>query len=158
MTQAITHIKQLLAKYCHRVDRGTADEVAALFAPDAVLLPRFDGDYVVNGRSGVRDWYAHYNRNLRDGLRHLKHMIHSIEIETDGPRAQSICYFTACYVEGGSGKAGLCFGTYTDRLTELDGHWLFAERQIETHIVLPQLEALERFPSLGFPGAARSAS
>lgn len=155
MSQAITDIKQLLAKYCHRVDRGTEEEVAALFAPDAVLRPLFDGDYVVRGRAGIRDWYAHYNRHLRDGLRHLKHMIHSMEIEADGPRARSSCYFTACYIEAGNGKAGVCFGTYTDRLALIDGQWLFAERQIETHILLPQLEALERFPSLGFSGATR---
>ncbi len=155
MSQEITAIEQLLANYCHRVDRGTAEEVAALYAADAVLRPLFDGDYVVNGRAGIRDWYAHYNRHLRDGLRHLKHMVHSAHIEVDGSRARSVCYFTACFVDAGSGKAGVCFGTYTDRLTLSAGQWLFAERQIETHILLPQLEALEKFPSIGFAGASR---
>ena len=155
MSQAITDIEQLLAKYCHRVDRGTAEEVAALYAPDAVLRPLFDGDYVVNGRAGIRGWYAHYNEHLRAGLRHLKHMVHSAHIEVEGARAQSVCYFTACFVDAGSGKAGVCFGTYTDRVTQLDGQWLFAESLIETHILLPQLEALETFPSIGYQATAR---
>jgi len=34
-------IQQLLHKYCHVVDRGTADEVAALFHRTAVLLRRY---------------------------------------------------------------------------------------------------------------------
>lgn len=150
MSNDITLIKQLLAAYCHRVDRGTPEEVAALFATDAVLRPRFDGEYVVQGRAAVRDWYAHYNRSLRDNIRHLKHLISSISIEVEGARADACCYFTACFVNDSDGKAGLCFGTYTDVLTRVDGQWMFADRTIETHVVLPGLEAVEQFPSLGY--------
>jgi hypothetical protein len=155
MSQEITRIEQTLAAYCHRVDRGTPDEVAALFTVDAVLRPRFDGDYVVNGRSGIRDWYSHYNRVLRANVRHMKHMIHSISIEVAGARAHACCYFTGCFVANSDGKARMVFGTYTDTLAQVDAAWLFADRLIETHIVLPGLTAEETFPSLGFPGAQR---
>lgn len=153
MSSDVSQINQLLANYCHRVDRGTPEEVAALFAPDGVLKPRFDGDYDVAGRDAVRGWYAHYNKHLRDGIRRLKHMIHSISIEVDGNRAKSVCYFSGCFISNADDKATLVFGTYTDDLGRVEGTWLFLERTIESHIVLPGLEALEQFPSMGYAEA-----
>ena len=43
-------IQQLLHKYCHVVDRGTADEVADLFHRTGVLLPRHESDERYEGR------------------------------------------------------------------------------------------------------------
>jgi len=150
MSSDIVSIEQLLANYCHRVDRGTPGEVAALFAPDAVLRPRFDGDYEVRGREAIRGWYAHYNQHLRDRIRHLKHMIHSVSVEVDGDRANAVCYFSGCFINNSDAKAALVFGTYTDELSRVDGRWLFADRAIATHVVIPSLEALEQFPSMGY--------
>jgi len=39
MSNDIVAIKQTLASYCHRVDHGTAEQVADLFAHDAILSP-----------------------------------------------------------------------------------------------------------------------
>jgi len=153
MTQDITHIKQLLATYCHRLDRGTAREVGALFAPDAVLHPRFDGDYSVRGRDAIVGWYAHYHQTLRPGLRNLMHMVSSIEITTSGADARACCYFTAGWVSAADNRAWLAYGTYTDALSRQGPNWLFAERTIETHFVIPGIECLEKVPSLGYPGA-----
>lgn len=152
MSQAETDIKQLLATYCHRVDRGTPEEVATLFAPEAVLRPRFDGEYAVNGRTEIAGWYAYYNEHLRSGTRHLKHMISSIEIHVDGTRARSCCYFTAGFVSTRDDKVWLAFGTYTDQLVQKDEGWLFVERIIDTHFVVPGIECVEKFPSMGYPG------
>ena len=146
-----THlIHQLLATYCHRVDRGSPEQVAALFAPEAVLCPRFDGDYEVVGREAIRGWYAHYNEHVRAGTRHLKHMIHSTTIEMDGERAATACYFSCCLIGNGDDKGCLVYGTYSDMLARQQGGWLFARRTIETHLVLPGLIAVERFPSMGY--------
>jgi len=154
MSHEVTRIKQLLASYCHRVDRGTPDEVAALFAGDGILRPRFDGPYEVRGRAAVRGWFAHYNRRLRDNTRHLKHMISSIAIDVDGNSARSSCYLTVASVSNADNRASLCFGTYTDRLIKADDTWLFADRLIETHFLVHGLDMIEKLPSLGYPGAA----
>ena len=150
MTDDVVLIQQLLAHYCHRVDRGTPAEVAALFAPDGILKPRFDGPYDVVGREAVQGWYAHYNTHLRAGIRHLKHMVHSAAIDVTGNNGKSVCYFSACFIGNDDGNAGLVYGTYSDSVIKHQGLWLFAERTIDTHIVLPGLEAIEKFPSIGY--------
>ncbi len=153
MPQDITRIKQLLANYCHRVDRGTPEEVAALFAEDGILRPRFDGPYEVRGRAAVRGWFAHYNQRLRDNTRHLKHMISSIAIDVAGNTATASCYLTVVSVSNADNRASLCFGTYTDRLIKVVDTWLFAERVIDTHFLVHSLDMIEKLPSLGYAGA-----
>ncbi|MBI4697203.1 MAG: nuclear transport factor 2 family protein [Gammaproteobacteria bacterium] len=154
MPHADARIPQLLARYCHAVDRGTPEDVAALFADTAVLRPHFDGPYEVHGREAIRGWYAHYDAHFRDGVRHLKHMISSIAFEVSGARAAAQCYFTVSFVTKDKNEGAIVFGTYTDVLACVEGHWLFADRLIETSFLAPGLTAVETFPSLGFPGAA----
>lgn len=152
MSNDITQIKQTLAEYCHRVDRGSAAEVAALFRPDAVLRPRFDGDYEVRGRARIEAWYAHYHAQLRPAIRHLMHHVGSALVTVQGERAESTCYFIATFVTAADGKAVLVPGRYTDSLVRDGSRWLFGERLIESHFVATLIEVTETFPSLGWPG------
>lgn len=151
MSQAIADIKQTLAAYCHRVDRGTPAEVAALFAEDGVLRPFYDGPYECRGRAAVEAWYAYYETHFKQGVRHLKHMITSSLIEVDGDSASSLSYLIASAVRNDSNEAFVVYGTYNDTMTRADGGWLFAARQIDVEYMTPAPTVTETFPPLGFP-------
>ncbi len=151
MSKNITEIKQLLAAYCHRVDRGTPGEVAALFAEQAVLRPFYDGRYEVRGRKAIEGWYAYYETHFKSGVRHLKHMIMSPLIEVQGSRAKGVSYLLASAVRIESGEGFMATGTYHDEYIQQDGGWLFATRQIEVEMMPTPTKAIEQFPPLGFP-------
>jgi hypothetical protein len=151
MSDPITEINQLLAAYCHRVDRGTPAEVAALFTAEAVLRPFYDGRYEVRGRQAIESWYAYYEAHFKSGVRHLKHMIMSPLIEVDGARANGVSYLLASAVGIANGEGFMATGTYHDEYIQQDGRWLFAVRQIEVEMMPTPTKAIEQFPPLGFP-------
>lgn len=153
MTDDIDQLEQLTNTYCHRVDRGTAAEVSALFAPDAVLVPRYDGDYQQLGRAEIERWYAFYHENFRAAVRHLKHMVMSPMFELDGERASGVIYLLASAVNRDSGEAMFVTGTYHDEYVRTNDGWLFARRTIDVEAMSPMGPAIETFPPLNFPAS-----
>lgn len=151
MSNERTAVKQTLAAYCHLVDRGSAVEVAGLFAEDAILKPYFDDEYDVVGRQEVERWYAHYHDNFRANVRHLKHMIMSALIEVDGDIARSSSYLLASFVNNETDEGAFAIGTYTDNLVKVGDMWQFEIRQIDVDCMMPQGKVVEEFPSLDFP-------
>ncbi len=147
-------VEQTLAAYCHRVDRGTADEVAELFAEDALLMPYYDGHYDVHGRDGVRAWYAFYQQKMRETVNNLRHAIDTIAIEIDGDAASSVCYLTALFTMKTDNVVYQAQGTYIDGLVRRADRWMFQTRRIEVASVTCMGEAIERMRPMGFPGAA----
>jgi hypothetical protein len=123
-------ILQLLHKYCHAVDRGTADDVSALFHKDGVLLPRFESDERYEGRDAVHGWYARYMENFRAKVRFLRHKIESPVIEIHGNEATSVCYLDADSIALASNVASVAFGRYDDTFVKDEGRWWFKERTI----------------------------
>jgi hypothetical protein len=149
---AIVDIQQLLSAYCHTVDRGSASEVAALFAVDAILKPYFDEHYEVHGRAEVERWYAHYHANFRAGVRHLKHMLMSPLISVTGDNtASGVSYLLASAVSNDTDEGFFVTGTYHDTFVCVDGTWLFEVRQIDVEATAPQGAVIETFPALNFP-------
>ena len=132
MTTVEDHIAimQLLHKYCHAVDRGTADDVAALFHRDGALLPRFESDDRCQGREAVREWYARYMEKFRAKVRYLRHKIESPVIEINGDEATSVCYLDADSIAIPTNVASVAFGRYDDILVKDEGRWWFKERTI----------------------------
>lgn len=146
-------IKHLLATYCHRVDRGTAAEVAELFAEDAVLMPYYDGRYDVHGRAGIRGWYAFYHQTLGTTVKHLKHLVNSIMIDAEGDAATSVSYLTAYFVTLNDNTAYQVQGTYFDTLVCIEENWLFQTRRIEVEFMTPLGKVIDRMEPMGFPRA-----
>ncbi len=155
MSNETTAIKQTLAAYCHRVDRGTADDVAELFAQDAVLMPYYDGRYDVHGREGVRGWYAFYHQKMKANVKDLKHLISTASIDIDGDAATSVCYLSAYFTMKADNIAYHAQGTYFDTLVRADSAWLFQTRRIEVEYVMRMGEAIESMAPMGFPGATQ---
>jgi len=155
MSNDIADIEQTLAAYCHCVDRGTAEQVAALFARDAVLMPYYDGRYDVHGREGIRGWYAFYHQTLGARVTNLKHLIHSMMIDIDGDAASSVCYLTAYFVAKEDNVGYQVQGTYHDTLVRSDDGWLFQTRRIEVEFMTPLGEIVDNMEPMGFPGATK---
>jgi ketosteroid isomerase-like protein len=133
MIEDIVAIEQVLYRYCHAVDRGTADEVASLFHQDGTLMPVYSGEQPRRGRAAVREWYATYHRNFRAGVDHLRHCVASPVIEVSGNEARAQSYLIADAVSKETGKPMLVAGFYEDRLTKDGGRWYFMERQIHVY-------------------------
>jgi hypothetical protein len=130
-------IIQLLHQYCHAVDRGTADDVAALFHRSAVLFPRYESDAQHEGREAVRAWYQHYMENFRAKVRYLRHKIASPVIEITGNEATSVCYLDADSITVSTGQANIAFGRYDDKFIKDEGRWWFKERTIIVYYRYP---------------------
>ena len=119
-------IVNLLARYCFVVDRGTGDEIAALFCDDARL--EFNGTHV--GAQAIRDCYADWIRTMRDPVEGLRHLIYVQLIDIDGDRAVAETYVDADAHTRRSGRAVRLRALYRDVMTKRDSEWRYQERRI----------------------------
>ena len=119
-------IQNHLAKYCFAVDRDSAEEIAALFWPDARL--EFNGTHT--GFEEIRLCYADWIRKMRDPVEGLRHLIYVPLIEIDGDHAVAKTYVDADAHARKSGRTIQLRALYRDRLTQRNGEWRFAERHI----------------------------
>ncbi len=139
-TDDIIGIQQLLFRYCHVVDRGTVEEIAALFHPAAVLLPEYESDKRYQGRDSIQGWYERYDQQLRKRVRFLRHKIESPVINVTGDDATSVCYLDADAITISTDKPVVVFGRYDDRLVRQGDSWYFLERKIISYYSLTPQE------------------
>lgn len=130
MTEDIVAIEQVLYRYCHAVDRGTAEEVAALFHERGTLVPIYSGEAPRQGRPAIREWYATYMRDFRSTVDHLRHCVASPAIEVSGNEASARTYLIADCIPKSTGKPVIVAGLYEDRFVKDGGRWYFADRRI----------------------------
>lgn len=119
-----------LYQYCHLVDRGEVDEIAALFTEEAVLWPVYQGDGRIEGRAAIRAWFQNYDTEVRAGRRHRRHKISSPFIRIDGDTASVDCYLDSSTVLIATNVISVSAGRYEDKLVKADGTWLFTQRKI----------------------------
>ena len=150
------YVKQTLADYCHCVDRGTAEDVAALFTEDAILMPYYDGKYDVHGREGVLDWYTFYHQKMGETVKNLRHSIDTISVEMNDERnaANTVCYLTAHFTMKADNVAFEARGTYFDSLVLGEARWLFKTRRIEVQYITRLGDVIESMQPMGYPAAA----
>ena len=126
-------IREVVHRYCFAVDRGTLEQVMALFDGecDLELVPgkRY------RGRDAVHKWYDAYMRTRMGVLRHL---IHNQVIELGGNEAASKSYFDA--VGDLKGESIVVAGFYEDRLRKRGAEWKFAEKIIRLDFLVPLQE------------------
>ena len=131
-------IRRVIDRYCHAVDRGDADDVAALFHdPDGTLVAMGD---VFKGHAAVRQWYADYHANFRAKLGMLRHKIANVLIDfEDADSARVVSYLDAdCSVKGSS-EVLYAIGRYEDRFVRQGEGWVFGQRDIIADQVHPKL-------------------
>ncbi len=123
-------IRDLLARYCERLDEYDIDGVAACFAKDAIT------DYGA-GRGGEvrgRDAIAARIRRGQAPFKRTHHQLGQIRISLFGERAETTSYQMTWH-ELGSGKKDLVCLRYVDRLVRLEGEWLIEHRRVEVTLV-----------------------
>ena len=150
MAEDISAIQNLLSSYCHRVDRGTASEVAELFSEDGILRPYYDGNYECKGRDEVERWYAFYHEKMFSKVRNLKHIISSTYISVDDGFGNAVTYLTAYFVGIEDGVAYQVLGTYFDEVVKNTDGWFFKDRRIEVEYMTPLNSMVEKMEPLGF--------
>ena len=126
----IAEIQNLLNQYCHAVDRGSVDDIVAVFHRDAVLAPRYLGDEVHKGSEAIRAWYSNYDRKVRATVHPMRDKITAPYIQVDGDHATAVCYLDADFVTNAGGDMGVATGRYEDKLVKDGGRWWIAERVI----------------------------
>jgi ketosteroid isomerase-like protein len=123
-------IRDLLARYCERLDEYDIDGVAACFSEDAVT------DYGA-GRGGEVRGRGAIAARIRDGqavFRRTHHQLGQIRIRLEGDSARTTSYQMTWH-ERESGKQDLVCLRYIDRLVQQDGEWLIAHRRVEVSLV-----------------------
>lgn len=134
----IVLIQSHLNAYCHAVDRGTLDEVAALFHKDAVMTPAYEGGDPVVGQDAIRAWYANYNLYYRSPtVTHLRHQVTTASIQVNGNEATSSCYFDADALDVEKNESMRVYGRYDDTLVKEGGRWVFKDRVIHGYYAYP---------------------
>jgi uncharacterized protein (TIGR02246 family) len=110
-------IRDVVARYCHNIDAGDADGVAALFTEDGVFDPGYPGFEPLEGRDAIRALVG----GLTAGTVH--HMVTDLAYDVDGDRATGIATFIVT-----AGTAIVTVGRYHDELARVAGAWRFVRR------------------------------
>jgi len=124
------YIRDLVHRYCWAVDRGTLEEVMALFHEECNLSLVPGKRYV--GREATTKWYSVYMQNRMEVLRHLTH---NQVITVTGDTATSKSYFDA--VGDLKGESITVAGFYEDTLLCVNGEWKFTEKIIKLDFLVP---------------------
>ena len=124
------HIRDLVHRYCWAVDRGTLEEVMALFHNECNLALVPGKRYL--GRAATYKWYDVYMQNRMEVLRHL---IHNQVITVNGDTATSKSYFDA--VGDLKGESITVAGFYEDTLLRVNEEWKFTEKIIKLDFLVP---------------------
>lgn len=135
-------IRQVIDRYCHAVDRGSADDVAQLFHPKGRLLVGLEDNDGHHGREAVKEWYASYHRHFRSRLSYLRHKISNIQIKLDGDKAEVVSYMDADLIAKDETTVRHAIGRYDDQFVRVGDTWYFSERSIVVY------HADERLPEL----------
>ena len=130
-------ILTLLARYCFMTDRGTADELAALFCEDCTV--NFGGR-VHEGREAARNGFARWITKMRDPVEGLRHILHTPLVVIDGDRATAEAYYDA---DGHSRKKGFAIrlrGLYRTTFERRNGDWRILRHEVQIWKPIPEPE------------------
>jgi ketosteroid isomerase-like protein len=121
-------IRETLARYVRYADERNAPGWGALFAEDALFMPRSGGEFL--GRAAIRMWFEELFRAKGAG-NHSLHMCGNHEIASNGQTAVATSDVVV-FERNGEEPWTVCqVNRYVDRLVRNEMGWLFAERRIE---------------------------
>ncbi len=122
-------IQEVLARYCHCIDRGLWDAFVELFTADCRLdLSEVFG--LFEGEQGLRRFAEQVGSLGLD----MRHMTMNVVVRGDGARAEAEAYLLA--FTGMPGSLQRIDGFYRDELVKRDGRWLLHRRRFT--LALPQ--------------------
>jgi len=124
-------IKELTARYCWHVAHGEGEAAANLFTDDGVLDLTGADFRPVRGREALLKFYRASVREPEAALP----FIHNHIIELSGDDARGTCAIEARFAR--NGESVTAAGYYEDKYRREGGRWLFAERKLFFHHVVP---------------------
>jgi SnoaL-like domain len=125
-------IRELVDAYAHCADRRDAAGQKSLFTEDTHFVVYMDGQgseptQVLDGREALTPVFEDLNR-----YQATMHFNGQSTITLDGERAtgESYCIAHHLFTEHGERKLMVAWLRYGDTFVEIDGAWLFAERNL----------------------------
>lgn len=112
-----------MARYCHIVDDGAFDELAALWTDDAELALRGE---TATGPAAIVAVIAGLQTPERRGL----HVGANAIIDVEGDTARAVSDFVFMRREGGPDPIVKFIGRYIDRFVRTPEGWRFRRREI----------------------------
>ena len=116
-------IGRLMARYCHIVDGGAFEELAALWSDDAELALRGE---TATGPAAIVAVIAGLQTPERRGL----HVGANAIIDVEGDTARAVSDFVFMRREGGPDPLVKFIGQYHDRFVRTPDGWRFRRREI----------------------------
>jgi ketosteroid isomerase-like protein len=129
----VLSIQRLQMTYGQLHDQGTADEVAALFHPDAKLYCLYIASTGFEGRQQIRDWYAWWFELYVKNGEYNRHRPVNQVIDLDGDLAYSHSILLAEGAPRDKQQWNCFMGRYVHQLIRHDGGWLFYRSWIIVH-------------------------
>lgn len=117
-------IEDVLARYCHGVDRRDPELLRGVYWPDATD----DHVFIRGGREEAIKWII----EVVDAQEQAMHAISNMLIRIDGNEARVQTYYNSYHrIRGRNGepKDVTMAGRYLDRMEKRDGEWRIAERK-----------------------------
>jgi hypothetical protein len=125
-------IRQLLTRYNFAIDFGDAETWVACFTPDGAFecigVP--EGSPMGGRHEGADALLAYARGHYATAKGHARHWNWNIDIDIDGDIATMRCYLMAMSVGRARPPVVLSTGLYRDKLSRVDGRWLFQERHV----------------------------
>jgi 8-oxo-dGTP pyrophosphatase MutT (NUDIX family)/ketosteroid isomerase-like protein len=129
--ESVNAIKELTARYCYHVSRNEGDAVVDLFTDDGVLDGSSAGMGRIEGRDALIAFYRPAVTEAEETLPFIQNHI----IDVNGDDGTGTCALEARFSRGG--RSITVAGHYEDTYRRVDGRWLFAERKLFFHHVVP---------------------
>ena len=123
-------ISELLNRMAYFYDENHLDDLAACFAPDAVMSMQIGGGDMVGpfeGRDSIMALYRGAKSSQTDVRRHD---ITNIMFDASGQSLAVISYLTLFATENAETKL-LTTGVYRDHVGQIDGEWKITKRHID---------------------------
>lgn len=146
-------VRQLFHVYCHRIDQGTPEDLAGLFAPDAKLVLAFDRDRALHGRAAIRDWFAGYMTETRRRSRPNRHWIADLNLSSLAAATPIETHVDASGLLRAEPRLETYRGHYRDTVAVRDGRCFFQHREIHlwdslATSAVTRLRTFDPFPAL----------
>ncbi len=122
-------IRNLLGRYCERIDAGDFEGVGALFAAGALV--DLDGNILAQGAADVARFYAETTRRHADGTPRTKHLVVDTVIEPphDDGTVTARSSYVVLQETVGLPLQPIIAGRYVDRFAPGgDEGWHFTQR------------------------------
>ena len=130
----VLSIQHLQNAYAQLHEHGTADEIAALFHPEAKLYCLSLASLGFEGRTQIREWYAWWLKLYRRNGHYHRHRPLNQVVDLDGDRAFSHSLLVAVGAPKDSEEWDYYVGRYVHEVVREGGAWLFWRTWIILHV------------------------